>query len=221
MKDTIDELPAMVDLAKDLGVDHLYTNHIQVFMEELKDQSLLAHKARANAAFAEARARAAARNMVVVLPEDFDLAAPEAPAPAPHAPEGGDWAGTGAVERDIHRPSELPPVAYTGRCPYLWDQAFFEADGSVFPCCNSGGVAMGHLGRAPDFWSIWRGQPYDRMRASVYTPQCHDICVNCYLREGTHPSEAFVRPVQGAGVGGWQRLRRALGLQGRPARPTA
>ena len=205
MKDTIDELPAMVDLAKDLGVDHLYTNHIQVFMEELKDQSLLAHKERANAAFAEARARAAARNMVVVLPEDFDLSAPEAPAPAPHAPDGGDWAGTGAVERAVGRPSELPPVAYTGRCPYLWDQAFFEADGSVFPCCNAGGVALGHMDKAPDFWSIWTSEPYAAMRGSVYTPQCHDICVNCYLREGIKPSEAFVRPVKGAAVGGWSR----------------
>jgi len=224
MKDTIDELPAMVDLAKDLGVDHLYTNHIQVFMEELKDQSLLAHKARANDAFAEARRRAAARDMVVVLPEDFDLSAPEPPPEPMAAPgatvadvEGQAWAGTGAVERAAPRPAELPPAAYTGRCPYLWDQAFFEADGSVFPCCNSGGVAMGHLDRAPDFWSIWTGKTYDHMRATVYSPQCHDICVNCYLREGTRASEAFVRPVQGAGVGGWGRLRRALGLGGRPA----
>ncbi|MBM3985118.1 MAG: radical SAM protein, partial [Planctomycetes bacterium] len=48
MRDTIDELPLMVDLCKDLGVDHLYTNHIQVFMAELQDQSLLGHRARAN-----------------------------------------------------------------------------------------------------------------------------------------------------------------------------
>ena len=27
--------------------------------------------------------------------------------------------------------------------------------------------------------------------------------VNCYLREGITPSEAFVRPVEGAAVGGW------------------
>jgi len=229
MRDTIDELPTMVDLAKDLGVDHLYTNHIQVFMEELKDQSLLNHKARSNAAFARARERAAARGQVVVLPPDFDLSEPDAPC-APLTPmgatvaetdDGQAWAGTGAVERADARPAELPPVAYTGRCPYLWDQAFFEADGSVFPCCNSGGVAMGHLDKSPDFWSVWRSQQYESMRASVYSPQCHNICVNCYLREGTTPSAAFVRPVQGAGVGGWGRLRRALGLGGRAApRPT-
>ena len=229
MRDTIDELPGMVDLCKDLGVDHLYTNHIQVFMEELKDQSLLNHKARANAAFARARERAAARNQVVVLPADFDLDEPEPPPPPMSAPgatvaetaDGQAWAGTGAIERAAPRPQELPASAYAGRCPYLWDQAFFEADGSVFPCCNSGGVAMGHLDRAPDFWSIWRSPTYSQMRASVYSPRCHDICVNCYLREGTQASAAFVRPVQGAGVGGWGRLRRALGLGGRAApRPT-
>src|SRR5262249_48799851 len=105
MRDTIDELPTMVDLARDLGVDHLYTNHIQVCMEELKAQSLLNHKARTSAAFARARERAAARSQVVVLPADFDLAEPEPAAlPAPHAPEGGEWAGTGAVERSDARP---------------------------------------------------------------------------------------------------------------------
>ena len=231
MKDTIDELPAMVDLAHDLGVDHLFTNHIQVFMEELKDQSLVWHKARANAAFAEARRRAAARNQVVVLPEDFDLSVPDGFETAAQAREaevmaraavsigsghahggvattvaeipGEAWAGTGAVPRAAARPAELPPAAYTGRCPYLWDQAFFEADGSIFPCCNSGGVALGHLDQAADFYAIWRGEAYARMRGGVYTPQCHDICVNCYLREGTRAGEAFVRPVEGAEKGGW------------------
>jgi MoaA/NifB/PqqE/SkfB family radical SAM enzyme len=234
MKDTIDELPLMVDLAKDLGIDHLYTNHVQVFMHELEDQSLVHHKARANRAFAAARARAAARGMVVVLPPDFDDASGDEDGRAGAAPvaqvavavaasavaalaadiPGEAWAGTGNVRRAAPRPAELPPSAFLGRCPYLWEQTFFEADGSIFPCCNAGGVALGHLDRAPDFWSIWTGEPYSRMRASVYTPQCHDICVNCYLREGIKPSEAFVRPVEGAGVGGWS----SVGLAARSAR---
>ncbi len=259
MRDTIDELPAMVDLAKDLGVDHLYTNHLQVFMAELKDQSLVQHKARANRAFAEARARAASRNQVVVLPADFDLAIPDghetmesaqaaeaaarsagtaaaiaasgsvpvdtgAASGAAHPAgvgkagsvpttiaeiSGEAWAGTGTVERAAPRPAELPPTAYLGRCPYLWDQAFFEADGSIFPCCNSGGIALGHLDKSPDFWSIWTGEAYDAMRASVYSPQCHNICVNCYLREGTVANEAYVRPVEGVAATGGASRRKA------------
>ncbi len=231
MKETIDELPAMVDLAKDLGVDHLYTNHIQVFMKPLEDQSLVHHRARANRAFAAARRRAAERGLVLVLPEDFAIGEGESGAEAAGQPprasaeqtpevvgaaqtmeaqrpstiSGEDWAASGAIPRGVARPEELPPVAYRGRCPYLWDQAFFEADGSVFPCCNSGGVALGHMGRAPDFWSIWRGAAYERMRANVYTPRCHDICVNCYLREGSVAGEAYVRPVEGADKGGWKR----------------
>jgi len=215
MKDTIDELPLMVDLAKDLGIDHLYTNHVQVFMHALEDQSLVHHKARANRAFAAARERAAARNMVVVLPPDFDDAEDEPIEGAQHTSTGvpatvaeipGEaWASTGNIPRAAPRPAELPPSAYLGRCPYLWEQAFFEADGSIFPCCNAGGVALGHMDKAADFWSVWTGEPYAAMRASVYTSGCHDICVNCYLREGIKPSEAFVRPVEGAAVGGWSR----------------
>src|SRR6185436_16088444 len=88
MKDTIDELPLMVDLAKDLGIDHLYTNHVQVFMHALEDQSLVHHKARANRAFAAARERAAARNMVVVLPPDFEDAEDEPIEGAQHTSTG-------------------------------------------------------------------------------------------------------------------------------------
>ncbi len=245
MTETIEELPAMVDLCKDLGIDHLFTNHLQVFMESLAPQSLMFHKRRANEIFAEARRRAAARDMVVVLPEDFPLDAAEsatdAPEPQPVAAamalgevdtaangaaaeldasaavgfgntpittedfSGETWAASGAVERTVARPEELPPSAYSHRCPYLWDQAFFEADGSVFPCCNSGGVALGHMEHAKDFFEVWTGDDYVRMRDTVYTAGCHDICVNCYLREDTAATEAYLRPVEGAQKGGWQR----------------
>lgn len=226
MKDTIDELPLMVDLAKDLGVDHLFTNHLQVFIDELADQSLVHHKQRANAAFARTRERAAARGMVVVLPDDF---APDDPAGAqpatatavlepppstgidahtaslgPSDESAGDtWAASGAVARSVRRPDALPKSAYEGHCPYIYDQAFFEADGSIFPCCNSGGIALGHLDKADDFYSIWTNDAYASMRATMYTPRCHDICVNCYLREGSHASAAYIRPVEGAARGGW------------------
>ena len=236
MRDTIDELPGMVDLAKDLGVDHLFTNHIQVFMEELQEQSLVHHRERANAALQDARQRAEKRQMVAVLPDDFDMSSDATPvldtgigpdtaslgpsdetvsgvavaesngdggAATDETADGEAWAGTGGLTRSLKRPDGLPASAYEGHCPYIWDQAFFEADGSVFPCCNAGGVAMGHMDKSEDFFAIWTGETYGEMRASIYTDQCHDICVNCYLREGSQPSEAYIRPVEGALRGGW------------------
>jgi MoaA/NifB/PqqE/SkfB family radical SAM enzyme len=232
MKDSIHELPRMVELTHELGVDHLYTNHLQVFMDDLKDQSLVYHRELCNDMLDAARQRAEELGQVVVLPDNFDLDAPVphdgSPGEQPqtfeaasddagrqrsaHAQGGsvdGDAGGHGAAAEGRGaparpaRPTELPPEAYVGRCPYLWDQAFFEADGSIFPCCNSGGVVLGHMDQAADFWQIWTGEAYDRMRAAVYSPQCDDICVNCYLREGIAASEAFVRPVEGAAVGGW------------------
>jgi MoaA/NifB/PqqE/SkfB family radical SAM enzyme len=146
MKDTIDELPLMVDLAKDLGVDHLFTNHLQVFMDELADQSLVHHKARTNAALARTRARAQERGLVVVLPDDFVLDAPAGARPATatalleppstgidaHTSSlgpadegtGETWAASGAVSRSLRRPDALPSSAYAGHCPYIYDQAF-------------------------------------------------------------------------------------------------
>jgi hypothetical protein len=89
------------------------------------------------------------------------------------------------------------------------DHVFCEAGGFIFLSCNSGGVALGHLDKSPDFWSIWTGAAYDAMRAGVYSPQCHNICVNCYLREGTVANEAYVRPVEGAAATGGASRRKA------------
>ncbi|MFH2000484.1 MAG: radical SAM protein [Planctomycetota bacterium] len=205
MRDSIDELPQLVDLAKDMGVDHLFTNHIQVFMNDLADQSLIFHRERANQAFAAARERAKALEMVVVLPEDFDLSEPAPIRPETSPSPTEEHAASGADSKQGNRPKAIPPSAYENRCPYLWEQSFLEADGSVFPCCNAGNVAMGHLDKSPDFFTIWNGPAYMKMRETVYTPNCHNICVNCYLREDTRPSSAFVRPVEGAEKGGWQR----------------
>lgn len=207
MRDSIDELPQLVDLAKDMGVDHLFTNHIQVFMNELADQSLIFHRERTNEMLAAARERADAREMVVILEEPFDLSEPAPPPPADHenTTQAEAWAVSGELETQQGRPDELPPSAYEGHCPYLWEQAFLEADGSVFPCCNAGNVAMGHLDNAPDFFTIWNGPDYVKMRETVYTPDCHNICVNCYLREEARTTSAFVRPVEGAEKGGWKK----------------
>lgn len=212
MKENIEELPAMVDIAADLGVNSLFTNHLQVFLPFMRDQSLLLHADLANEVFERTRARAAERGLNVVLPDPFPddlveqarmrrLAESEAGERAAH-PTTANVDEPAAVLPDAVEtvagqvaPREAEATHYLNRCPYLWDQAFFEADGNVFPCCNSA-LSMGTMQEHPDFFTLWNGEKYREIRAKVYTKQCLSICKHCYLREGVRideDREAYVR----------------------------
>jgi MoaA/NifB/PqqE/SkfB family radical SAM enzyme len=209
MKENIEELPLMVDIAADLGVNSLFTNHLQVFLPFMREQSLLLHPRVANAVFDKARERAAARGLNVVLPDPFTEDAIAAADQAARAEaEAAARAANGAtanVDEPLPpavetvagqvRPREDESTHYRNRCPYLWDQAFFEADGNVFPCCNSN-VSMGRMQDVDEFFTLWNGPTYQDIRAKVYTRDCYGICKHCYLREGVRideDREAYVR----------------------------
>lgn len=209
MRENIEELPRMVDIAADFGVNSLFTNHLQVFLPFMRDQSLLLSPRRANEVFEETRARARLRGLNVVLPDPFPEdaiqaaeLAERAEAAARAAAENPATASAAeilpeAVEAEVGQvqPRDSEPTHYENRCPYLWDQAFFEADGNVFPCCNSN-VTMGKLGDHPDFFDLWNNRTYQQIRGTVYTKHCFAICKHCYLREGVRiveDKEAYVR----------------------------
>ena len=61
MQQNIDQLPAMVDLAAELGLDSVGAVHLTVFAEELDRESLRHSPDRSDAAFARARERARLR----------------------------------------------------------------------------------------------------------------------------------------------------------------
>lgn len=218
MKENIEELPLMVDIAADLGVNSLFTNHLQVFLPFMREQSLLGHADLANDVFERTKARAALRGLNVVLPDPFpeDLVqqARERRRAEGEATARAVNPTTANVDEPVREPvqtSTLPqavetiagqvtpreddPTHYSNRCPYLWDQAFFEADGNIFPCCNSA-LSMGKMQESPDFFTIWNGEKYREIRAKVYTSACLSICKHCYLREGVRideDREAYVR----------------------------
>lgn len=213
MKENIRELPRMVDIAADFGVNSLFTNHLQVFLPFMRDQSLLVHPRLANEVFVEVREKAKARGLNVVLPdpfpEDVVLAAEAAARAEAEAAERAANPATAAVDQPLPdilpeavdtiagqvAPRESEPTTHLNRCPYLWDQAFFEADGNVFPCCNSN-VSMGKMQDHPEFFTLWNNETYRDIRAKVYTRECFGICKHCYLREGVRiaeDAEAYVR----------------------------
>jgi MoaA/NifB/PqqE/SkfB family radical SAM enzyme len=105
MKDNVEELPDLVDLAFDLSADALEINYLMAYKKELVEKSLFFDRRRANAALREVQKRAVHRRIDVRLPELFAVD----DAPAPPRPQ-----------RTCLRPYDFTYIGY---------------DGNVRPCC--------------------------------------------------------------------------------------
>jgi len=206
MRDTIDELPMLVDLAADLGVDSLGAVHLTVFEDALDAQSLRHTPARSDAAFAEARRRARARGLLLNLPPDMDGSLHDTPALTDHlrhglhtlARMGRGWATRMVRVVRNRREMRTWERAVGGKvgCNYLMHRAYVSVGGDVTPCCMPGRPVVGNL-HDSDFQAIWNGPVYTAMRRGMLEGRPFDCCAHCSVnrREGYQPSdEATVRP---------------------------
>jgi MoaA/NifB/PqqE/SkfB family radical SAM enzyme len=105
MKDNVEELPALVDLASSLGADVLEINYLMAYKKELVDRSLFFDRRRANAALLEVLKRANRKRIGVRLPDLFVVDGE----PVPPRPQ-----------RSCLRPYDFTYIGY---------------DGNVRPCC--------------------------------------------------------------------------------------
>lgn len=78
MRRNIEQLPAMVDLAADMGADNLTVQYMVVHGEELRGESLFYHQQLATQMLDAAEERARAAGLDLELPERFGVAGPEA-----------------------------------------------------------------------------------------------------------------------------------------------
>lgn len=105
MKDNVERLPALVDLAQDLSADALEINYLMAYKEELVGRSLYFDRTRANEALMEIDRRARAAGIEVRLPALF-------------APDD----------------KRTPPTPQK-TCLRPYDFAYVGYDGNVRPCC--------------------------------------------------------------------------------------
>ncbi|WP_306210166.1 radical SAM protein [Actinoplanes sp. RD1] len=157
MRDNVAELPGLVRLLGDLGVDEL---HVQNLSHSFSDtdpagayegiRSFAAEQAlwtSSPPAFAEARIAAATTGLKLRLPRA------EEPA--------GDRRG----------------------CSWPWDAAYITSAGVVQPCCMVMGddrVALGSLAEQ-SFPEIWRGAAYREFRARLSSAEPPAVCAGCSL----------------------------------------
>jgi MoaA/NifB/PqqE/SkfB family radical SAM enzyme len=105
MKETVDDLIDLTQLACDLGADVIEVNYLMAYKDELVNRSLFFDQERANNALKEVRRRADELGLESRLPEPFGL---------------GD--GAAKIQGDF-------------LCPRPYDFTYIGYDGNVRPCC--------------------------------------------------------------------------------------
>jgi radical SAM protein with 4Fe4S-binding SPASM domain len=163
MRRNIEELPALVTLAGDIGVDSVWVQN-------------LSHD------FGDTDPHGAYRGIREYAEEEalFDSDGPAAQTLFDRAAER---AGALGVEL------RLPSLEERGRngdrrgCGWPWDAAYVTHRGEVQPCCmvmGSDRATMGRLDDAP-FERIWRDRPYRDFRAALLTDEPPAVCRGCSL----------------------------------------
>jgi radical SAM protein with 4Fe4S-binding SPASM domain len=157
MRKNIEELPELVELAKKLGADEIRTQHVKIFNEKFKLESLLFHKELANETFNKTISKAKKLNFNVSLPPLYKTNG-----------EAAETAGSPA------------PKITSRLCPYLWREALITIEGNVLPCCNAHPAVpiMGNL-RKNSFLSIWNNDIYLAMRSSLSGGNPFECCKHC------------------------------------------
>jgi glycosyltransferase involved in cell wall biosynthesis/MoaA/NifB/PqqE/SkfB family radical SAM enzyme len=156
------ELPDIVRLAIELGVDRVKGHHLWAHFDAVKDQSMRRSPEairRWNRAVLAARGAAADRtlpNGKHILLENFFLL---------------DEDATGAL-------------APGGPCPFLGQEAWVSAEGRFDPCCapDAQRRTLGEFGSLHDkgLMEIWHGDAY---RYLIATYRNRSLCIGCNMRK--------------------------------------
>ncbi|HTZ78178.1 MAG TPA: radical SAM protein [Stellaceae bacterium] len=166
LRETLDQLPAFVRLAHDMGVSEAYLQRLVYFPEgqgmARPESALFEHIDRAESRFIEAAEQEAAR-----LGIKFNAS-------------GATEPGTSLQQQTEQQPWSL--------CRRPWTLMYFTAHGKALPCCIAPFSMRGYesftLGDATQqsLREIWNGAPYRELRRSLLSDEPHAACASCGLR---------------------------------------
>lgn len=170
MRRNVDELPALCELAADIGVDELWVQNLShdfgdaapetgygELQEYVREEALFGAGAgheRAVAVFAAAAARAAELGLRLRLP------------------------------RLVQRPENR--AAGQAGCSWPWESAYVTHRGEVQPCCmvmGSDRATLGNLHEQP-FAEVWASASYREFRQRLLGEDPPEVCRGCSLYHG-------------------------------------
>jgi radical SAM protein with 4Fe4S-binding SPASM domain len=196
MKENIEDLPRIIEWAKELEVDEVKAGHLLVFTKELRGSSLFEHKALSNHWIEKALDRARELGVRFMAPELFDLDAEDekveivetkkdaASGLAPNlAHLGGEIQSSGGdLDSEFLAPEAPPPSWAPDRfwCKFAWREVFINYFGDVAPCCHQGRPVVGNV--FEDDWNdIWNGVEYQLLRSGLHAKKPQPYCASCSL----------------------------------------
>ena len=156
-RSNIEQLPAFVKLAHELGADAVNVGFLQVYTRALLTESLYFYQELSDRFMGEAQQVAQELGIDIYLPGFF------AEARAASSSKRSRKKELGANEKCVE--------------PYGF--VFVHADGSLGPCCVNDS-RLGSLGEG-DFLSQWNGDLYRDFRERVNTPAQDFDCEHCML----------------------------------------
>ena len=166
LKETVDQLPAFVRLAHEIGVEEVYLQRLVFFPE---GQSL----ARAESSLFERLDGGEAQKLeeAAVLARGLGIAFNASGATEP---------GTSLKQQEAAQPWSL--------CRRPWSLMYVTAHGRAIPCCIAPFSLRGYdgftLGDATQesLREIWNGPRYREFRRALLGPAPHPVCASCGLR---------------------------------------
>jgi radical SAM protein with 4Fe4S-binding SPASM domain len=163
MRRNVRELPALIELAADVGVDSVWVQNLSHDFGDTGssyEYGPLRDYAREEALFGKESERAA---------EVFAAAA--------------ELAASAGVELRLPRLEEAVGGGDGRGCSWPWESAYVTHRGEVQPCCMVMGSDRATLGRLDEssFGEIWTGSAYERFRERLLGDEPPDVCVGCSL----------------------------------------
>jgi len=168
LRENVEELPAFVKIAAEIGVKEVYLQRLVFFAESAigkarPDQALFERLTEGEAAYLK-QAEDLARSLGVTF--SASGAATEPGLSLKGSGDGSPWS----------------------LCRRPWSLMYFTANGRALPCCIApfsqhgyDNYTLGHAGQQP-LRDIWNGPAYRDFRAALLSDKPPKSCANCGLR---------------------------------------
>jgi len=155
MTDNIEELPDIVRIAYDLGVDKVKGFNLTISDPNYLNKSLLFEQKLANKYLKKAIELADSLGIQTKYQDLFD------------------------ENIDIFNYKDNKPRKR--HCAFLWRQFNIESNGDVTPCCHDKSPIMGNIYKN-SIEEIWNNRAYQEMRARLDSENPYDCCKHCTIQ---------------------------------------
>ena len=172
LKENIHELPAIMDLAHDLGINEVYFVHLSGVVSEMSDSDR--KRLKGKLLFAENHLNSCNRNLILDVFKKIET-------------KSCNYGIPFKPPENYFENQEINPgnkINKNSRCnkPYEWVQ--INNDGDIFPCCQiAQRYSVGSI-IEKNFEDVWNGNQYRELREGLENGNPNPWCKSCNVYNG-------------------------------------